>query len=315
MAEAVRHARIPLCISDPNLADNPIVFANMAFFDLTGYSEDEIIGKNCRILQGKDTTAESIDAIRRSINGRRVETVEIINYRKDGSRFVNAVQIGPIFDDNGKLVFFFGSQLDISAKRDAERRARKLADEELVHRLRNIVNVMSVVIKMTVREEQKAELVGSIAVERLRSLSEAHFQTIDLPEDQNLSFEDLARTILVAYSPKGAQQFDLEGPVLILPTRVLSCTALILHELATNSVKHGALGVEAGRVNVDWMVQSADEIDKFTFRWREAGGPKVVEPDERSGSKIIGDLIAAAGGSIDLTWDETGLIVEAELPL
>lgn len=315
MAEAIRHARIPLCISDPNLPDNPIVFANSAFFDLTGYPEPEVIGKNCRFLQGESTTAGSIDAVREAVQAKRVETVEILNYRKDGSKFVNALQIGPIFDDDGHLVFYFGSQLDVTAKRDAERRARKLADEELVHRLRNIVNVMNVVIRMTAQEEKDANVLGTLMSERLRTLSDAHFQTINRPDHQNVSLSELAQTILLAYSPKGAQQFNIEGPDLALPRHLLSCIALGLHELATNSVKHGALGVAVGKVNFDWTVQTDGEGRKLTFFWREINGPKVVKPDRRSGSKIVSDLITAVGGTIELSWEETGLIVTANFTL
>ena len=253
--------------------------------------------------------------MRCAIEAQRVETVEILNYRKDGSSFVNALQIGPILDDDGKLVFYFGSQLDVTAKRDAERRSRQLADDELVHRLRNIVNVMNVVIRMTAREEQDAKVLGSIVAERLRILSDAHFQTINRPHDQNLSLRELAQTILLAYSPKSAQQFNLDGPDLILPMHLLSCISLSLHELATNSVKYGALGVEEGKVNVDWVVQAVGENSKLEFRWCETDGPSVAKPERQSGSKIVNDLIAAVGGSIELHWKETGLIVEAEFPL
>jgi len=315
MAEAIRHARLPLCISDPNLPDNPIVFANSAFLTLTGYTEEEVIGVNCRFLQGESTTEKSTDAVREVLRERRVETIEILNYRKDGSSFVNALQIGPIFDDDGNLIFYFGSQLDVTARRDAENEARKLADDELVHRLRNIVNVMGVVIRMTLREEKDVDVLGSLVTERLRTLSDAHFQTINWPDDQNLSLRELASTILFAYALKGEEQFDLEGPELVLPTQLLSCIALSLHELATNSVKHGALGAEAGKVSINWTVQDAGDIRRLKFHWRETGGPTVFEPERRSGSKIVHDLIAVVGGSIKLSWEKPGLLVEAQFPL
>ncbi|MCX7568206.1 PAS domain-containing protein [Sulfitobacter sp. F26169L] len=315
MAEAIRHARIPLCISDPNLPDNPIVYANLAFCELTGYAEAEVIGKNCRFLQGDATTADSIKAVRAAIDEKKVEIVEIVNYRKDGSSFVNALQIGPIFDDNGDLAFYFGSQLDVTAKRDAERRLRKLADDELVHRLRNIVNVMNVVIRMTAREEKDSDAFGTLVSERLQALSDAHFQTINRPDDHNLSLSDLARTILLAYSPNGAQQFNIDGPDLTLPTHLLSCIALSLHELATNSVKHGALGVETGKVEFDWEIQTAENEHRLRFFWRETGGPEVMKPERRSGSKIVNDLIRSEGGSINFSWEKTGLIVATDLIL
>ena len=315
MAQAVKHVRIPLCISDPNLHDNPIVFANSAFLSLTGYDEDEITGKNCRSLQGRDTAKESVDEVRFAIESQTVETVEILNYRKDGTSFLNALQIGPILDDDGKLVFYFGSQLDVTAKRDAENQARKLADDELVHRLRNIVNVMSVVIKMTAREERDASKLGAIVAERLRALSDAHFQTINRPDDQHLSMGELAESILSAYSLKGPDQFNLSGPELTLPKRLVSCIALGLHELATNAVKHGALGAEAGKFYLDWLVQTVGEERRLLINWRETGGPKVVKSERRSGSKIVNDLIAVVGGTMDFSWKEAGLVVTVDFPL
>jgi len=311
MAEAVRHARIPLCITDPNLSDNPIVFINSAFCDLTGYDEDDVIGKNCRFLQGSDTSDQSIKSVRQAIAAQKVETIEILNYRKDGTSFLNALQIGPILDNEGRLVFYFGSQLDVTEKRDAERRARKLAEEELIHRLRNIVNVMTVVIRMSAREEKDNQAFGSLLSQRLRALSDAHFQTINQPDGENVTLGDLVQTILRAYAPVGDRQFDLQGPELVLPSHLLSCLALCLHELATNAVKYGALSAHEGKVRLGWSV----EHDSFEFRWSESGGPAVKAPERYSGSKIVNDLIAAVGGSLDMQWEESGLIATACFPL
>ncbi len=315
MEHSVKHARIPMCISDPNTPDNPIVFVNAAFLELTGYSEDEVIGKNCRFLQGRDTTPESLDALRRAIAERRVETVEIVNYRKDGTSFVNALQLGPILDDDGKLIYYFGSQLDVTAKREAEREARDLTERELVHRLRNIVNVMSIVIRMTVREQNDPSALAQILNERLQALSDAHLDTLSWSADEDLTFVDLARTILSAYAPKGAPQFRLEGPDVPLPGHLLSCVALTLHELATNSVKHGALGAEQGLLDLRWDVQTPPDARTLSFRWTETGGPKVSPPKRSSGSKIVGNLIEAVDGTIDMHWKKTGLIVDATFPL
>lgn len=315
MAQAVRHARIPLCISDPNQPDNPIVFTNTAFLDLTGYTEDEVVGRNCRFLQGEDTTEESLNALRSAIQNQSVETIEIVNYRKDGSRFTNALQIGPILDDSGNLAFYFGSQLDVTEKRDLECRARELADVELVHRLRNIVNVMEVVIKMTAREEADPKVVGSVAAERLRALSDAHLQTINHPDDYSASMTEVAQSTLLAYAPKGQKQFSLGGSDIILPSHLLSCMALVLHELATNSVKHGSLGAETGRVDLNWQILADKNVDVLGLVWRELDGPEVTKPERSSGSKIVSDLIEAVGGTLTLDWANSGLVARASFPL
>ncbi|MGJ8546389.1 MAG: PAS domain-containing protein [Sulfitobacter sp.] len=315
IALAIRHARIPLCISDPTASDNPIVFANDAFFELTGYSPDEVIGHNCRLLQGPDTTPESVASIRAAIGAERLETVEILNYRKDGSTFINALQIGPILDDDGRVVYFFGSQMDVTAKRDAAEKARKLANQELNHRLRNIVNIMTVIIRLSAREETNVKDFGALVSQRLRALGEAHLQTIDLSDTVNVSFKELSAPILAAYAPAGQAQFTLDGPEVTLSTHVLSCAALGLHELATNSVKYGALSCASGQVALTWDLAPDARGQRITFRWQESGGPEVVKPTRRSGSRIVSDLVDSIGGEIALDWQPSGLVVNVSLPL
>ncbi|QIE47611.1 PAS domain-containing protein [Pseudohalocynthiibacter aestuariivivens] len=315
MAQAVRQARVPLCITDPALPDNPIVFANTAFCDLIGYALSEVVGRNCRFLQGPDTTQASIQAIRQMIDEGRVGTIEILNYRKDGSSFINALQIGPITDEAGKTVYFFGSQLDVTAKRNMEIQARKLADDEMLHRLRNIMNVMNVIIKMSTREESDANRLGAVISERLMTLSKVHFQTFDPTGTAGIGLGNMARTILSAYAPGGEQQFMLSGPEVELAVGLVSPLTLGLHELATNSVKYGALSAPRGSVDFSWTVHDDDRGRHVVCKWVEQGGPKVTRPKRWNGSRIVSDLIASTGGSIEFKWPETGLVVEADLPL
>ncbi len=120
---------MPMTVTDPHLPDNPIVFANRAFLEMTGYSAEEVIGNNCRFLQGPETDPASISDVRQSIETRSEFATEVLNYRKDGSSFWNALFVSPVFDDHGNLVYFFGSQLDVSRRRDAEdalRQAQKM---------------------------------------------------------------------------------------------------------------------------------------------------------------------------------------------
>ncbi|CAM3662587.1 histidine kinase [Bordetella sputigena] len=117
---AVQTTRMPMLVTDPTLPDNPIVFANQAFIRMTGYAVEEILGRNCRFLQGPDTDRESVARIRAAVDARREISMELINYRKDGSSFWNALFISPVYDEAGKLTYFFASQLDISRRKDAE---------------------------------------------------------------------------------------------------------------------------------------------------------------------------------------------------
>ncbi|KTE73097.1 PAS domain-containing protein [Sphingopyxis sp. A083] len=121
---------IAAVISDPRRPDNPIVECNDAFVALTGYSAAEIIGQNCRFLTGPGTEAELSQQLRSAIRERRPVLVEILNYKKDGTPFRNAVLVAPIFGSDGSLEYFLGSQMEVDdgvlqrGERQAEARAR-----------------------------------------------------------------------------------------------------------------------------------------------------------------------------------------------
>ncbi|MBS0254069.1 MAG: PAS domain-containing protein [Proteobacteria bacterium] len=100
-------------ISNPRLPDNPIIECNDAFVALTGYTRDEIVGRNCRFLTGEDTEPWLIEALREGIREARPVMVEILNYKKNGQPFRNAVLVAPIFDASGALEYFLGSQMEI----------------------------------------------------------------------------------------------------------------------------------------------------------------------------------------------------------
>lgn len=121
-------------ITDPNQPQNPIVYVNEGFSRLTGYSRDEVLGRNCRVLQGKDTSPETLAVIREAIAEERPCFVEILNYRKDGTPFWNALSIAPIFED-GRLTHFVGVQTDITASKQMELQFRQSQKMEAIGHL------------------------------------------------------------------------------------------------------------------------------------------------------------------------------------
>ncbi len=124
---AVDKTGLPMIITDPNQHDDPIIFANRAFLNLTCYSSDEVVGRNCRFLQGPDTEPDHIDEIRAALRDNRDLNIEITNHRRDGTPFVNALFMGPVFDSEGRLRYRFGSQIDVT---EAHRNRRRLAESE-----------------------------------------------------------------------------------------------------------------------------------------------------------------------------------------
>jgi PAS domain S-box-containing protein len=117
---AVQMSRMPMCLTDPHRSDNPLIFCNAAFEQLTGYAQDEILGRNCRFLQGDGTDPEVVAQIRRGLKAGEDIHQEVLNYRKDGTPFWNALFISPVVDSDGSLVYHFASQLNVTRRREAE---------------------------------------------------------------------------------------------------------------------------------------------------------------------------------------------------
>ncbi|WP_010162636.1 LuxR C-terminal-related transcriptional regulator [Sphingomonas sp. PAMC 26617] len=109
----VAESPIPSVISDPRLPDNPIVACNAAFCDLTGYPVEDVVGRNCRFLSGPATEPWLTEEIRRGVREHRPVLVEILNYKRSGEPFRNAVLVAPIYDEKDELLYFLGSQLEI----------------------------------------------------------------------------------------------------------------------------------------------------------------------------------------------------------
>jgi PAS domain S-box-containing protein len=117
---AIEMTRMPMVVTDPNQPDNPIVFVNRAFLDLTQYAEEQILGKNCRILQGEQTDPNAIAEIRAAVQEQRAVAIDILNYKADGRPFWNGLFFGPVYDNEGQLLYWFGSLMDITRRRVTE---------------------------------------------------------------------------------------------------------------------------------------------------------------------------------------------------
>lgn len=115
---AVRATRMPMVITDPRQPDNPIVFVNDAFCRLAGFERDEILGRNCRFLQGPGTDREAVAKLRRALENVQPIELDLLNYRKDGEPFWNRLLIAPVRDAQGELAYFFASQLDVTLERE-----------------------------------------------------------------------------------------------------------------------------------------------------------------------------------------------------
>ncbi|HEX8379605.1 MAG TPA: PAS domain-containing protein [Allosphingosinicella sp.] len=135
---SIDHSPIASVITAVQLPDNPIVAVNSAFCVLTGYERDEIVGRNCRFLAGAGTEPEARAMLRAAVAEGREALVELTNYRKDGSAFLNAVMIAPVIGEEGAVAYYLGSQMEVGAgaalsawrRQQAEQLVRKLTPRQ-----------------------------------------------------------------------------------------------------------------------------------------------------------------------------------------
>lgn len=117
-------------LTDPDLDDAPIVYANQAFVDICGYDQDEIVGRNCRFLQGSDRNQPELSLIRNAVKNCEAVEVTLRNYRKNGELFYNRLDVKPLKDNRGNVVYYLGVQYDITdlvrAKQEINHLSRKL---------------------------------------------------------------------------------------------------------------------------------------------------------------------------------------------
>lgn len=319
--QAMAQTRMAVCLTDPYRGDNPMVFVNPAFCTLTGYPSEELVGRNCRLLQGPDTDGKTVAVLREAIAEEEVVVVDLLNYRKDGSAFWNALHIGPIHDANGELQFFFGSQWNVSemhAARAGEHLAHVLT-HELSHRMRNMFAVISGIVSISARHAGVPWVATKIN-ERIAALGRAHDDSLNTGSSEHLELGRVARLTLAPYLETHPGQIAIRGERVLLRPSTVSLIGLALHELAINALKHGALADRThGRVELDWAF---DRPRALVVQWREHSGGRggsrsTVSGDAPPGigAGIVSELVRAAGGRLETRWIEKGLRLRIELPL
>ncbi len=123
-----------ITIADARLPDRPLIYVNEGFERMTGYTVAEVLGRNCRFLQGAGTNPEAVAKIRAAVDEQRECIIELLNYRRDGTSFWNRLSITPVRNDLGEVTHYIGIQSDVSARREAEQ-ALRLTKERLEHEL------------------------------------------------------------------------------------------------------------------------------------------------------------------------------------
>ncbi|RWY79065.1 PAS domain-containing protein [Rhizobium leguminosarum] len=337
-AAAFKHTRMPMIITDPSQHDNPIIFSNAAFSKLTGYTPEELVGKNCRLLQGPDTDPSAVTKLRKAIDSEDSISVDLLNYRKDGSTFWNALYVSPARDSSGKVKYFFASQLDFThiknreielaeARGNAEAevltRTRELESalesktllvHEVDHRVKNNLLTVASLLKLKTRTSTRdfAKHALDSVLERIEALSMVQRKLFTTDDVGNFDVAEFARELAVdLVSASGRPDIKLEfdlSPVLV-PAPKASPLALIVNELISDAMRRGLrdggglISVTVKRLNGHFLVEVSDDVE-----------PVAVDPEEDSYSKLI--LQASAkqlGASVETSRTEKRTTVRVEL--
>ncbi len=115
-----------ISLADPDLEDMPLVYVNKAFETMTRYTKEEVLGKNCRFLQGTDREQKERHKLQEAIKNKQPVEITFRNYRKNGELFYNHLNLSPLFDSSGKLIYFLGVQYDVTEQVRAEEEIKRL---------------------------------------------------------------------------------------------------------------------------------------------------------------------------------------------
>ena len=341
-AAAIRATRMAMIITDPREPDNPIVFVNDAFLRLSGYSRDEIMGTNCRFLQGPDTDRGAVRQVREAIDETRDISIDLLNYRKDGTPFWNALYMSPVVNEADELQFFFASQMDVTDRvegnlrilEDKERIEREVAlrtkdltealaaktmlVHEVDHRVKNNLQMISGLLTMqtrTIADPAARATMGSM-LNRVEALGTVHrrlYQSRDVERFDVAAFaQDLADDI-VRGSGRTDVRLHLDLEAVEVPVEKAAPVALMLNELVTNALKHGFARERAGRLSVSVRPDANYVAIRVTDDGH--GMPDEVTGTGSFGKRLIENLARQLAASIAWHPANPGTRVELRLPV
>ncbi len=339
---AIRSTRMAMVVTDPTRPDNPIIFANDAFLKLTGYDRDEVTGSNCRFLQGRDTDPDAVRQIGEAVANRTDIAIDILNYKKDGTAFWNALYLSPVPDADGVSQYFFASQIDATERKQHEFDARDLQQnlEELVkqrtseleaslarsnlllhevdHRVKNNLQMISAMLMLQSMSIPDIRIKNTLQemLERVDAMGMVHKR---LYQSENImDFDIAAFTVEIAsnlVAATGRDDIDLvvDTESVTIKADHAASIALVINETITNALKHGFPLGRAG----DLRVSVKPTVGACEISIRD-DGPGISADSTRKntfGRTLIETLIKQLKATIEWIPASPGTHVRITLPL
>jgi PAS domain S-box-containing protein len=292
--------------------DGRVTSWNAAATRLFGYQPAEMIGQSITRVIPPELHKEEEGILAQLREGRHIDHYETVRVAKDGRRVDVSLCVSPLRDKSGQVVGAAKIARDITERRQAEMLQRLLV-QELNHRVKNTLATIQAIANQSMRHARNPPDFVSGFNGRVRALARAH-DLLSQTRLQGAEIMDLVRD-QVLLGGAGDKRVECAGPTLMLEARAAMNLALVLHELATNARKYGALSSAAGRLSVTWEIRSNGERH-LVLEWRESGCRNVAVPTERGfGSTLIDQTLKAQGGKAAISYGADGITGTFTLPL
>ncbi|MXO86201.1 PAS domain-containing protein [Altererythrobacter aurantiacus] len=319
---SMRDLPFALVITDPNLEDHPIIFVNRSFERITGYTAEMALGRNCRFLQGEETDEAARKRIREAIDAEKEITLDIVNYRANGEKFLNLLMIAPLRDDDGKVTHFLGIQSEHYEQATYAARASQLdaALREMQHRVKNHLAMLLSFIRLEARRSESAHSSFEVLANRVETLSLLYHDLSSGEQDgvtcvklgayvsrvcSTLNMLDGQRDVIV----------NIDAEAIEAKVEAASQIGLLVSELLTNALQHAFPDGERGTVVVR-LWQNEDDCICLQVIDDGAGLPEDCNwPEEGNlGARIVRDLAYRLDADLSVDSSEDGTRVKIAIP-
>jgi two-component sensor histidine kinase len=307
LASIIDTVREPLLVLDRGLC---VVAASRSFFETFKIGRDETIGRPLYELGERQWDIPHLRHLLEEVvpKSTAIEGYEVeYDFGGLGHRvmLLNARKL--FHPDNNSMKLLLAIEDVTERQRVEHERERRFV--ELRHRVKNLLAMVQALARQTEAEDRSGEQYRDAFLGRLEALVQAH--ELAFGTQGRVDLAALAGLVLEPYA--GAARVVADGPAVTLAPTQVQALAMVLHELATNAVKHGALSVPGGRVRVGWEIGGGEGVRRLRMRWEERGGPQVTPPATRGfGTALIESAaMRELGGRAELTFAPAGL--EAEI--
>jgi two-component system, chemotaxis family, CheB/CheR fusion protein len=312
LAALVRSSQDAITVTDPS---GKVLAWNHGAERMYGYSAKQMIGQQLTAIIPTEGAEEWKQQLKRAQRGEAPPTFELIRQRQDGGRVIASVNVAPVPDAADRVVAISSIERDITeAKRAQERQGLLLA--ELDHRVKNTLALVNAIVAHTLTNRTTPEEFTQAIQGRLRALGQAH-RLLAQNQWHGTQLEAILSEQLVPFRTRRLRSVTLKGPKVSLNSAAALTLSMVIHELAANAAKYGALSTADGALDILWRVENTAAPPRLVLDWQESGGPETGPPERRGfGTELIERAIAYdLGGSARLDYPAGGARCRIEIPL